>query len=92
MKKTIHLLLVLSAVFASSVHAEQGQNQKSTTDVDKTKLEASQEQGEKALEAIKNNVDGCSGTDLLDGHGGIDCSSVKVFDFDDRSPLPMPQK
>lgn len=90
MKKTIHLLLLLSAAFVSSVHAEQ--DQKSAADVEKTKLEAAQEQGEKALETIKNNADGCSGTDLLDGHGGIDCSSVKVFDFDDRSPLPVPQK
>jgi hypothetical protein len=90
MKNTVNLLLVLTAVFAPFVHAEQ--DEKAKINIEKTKSQASQEQGEKVVDTIKANADGCSGTDLLEGHGGIDCSSMNVFDFDDRVPLAEPKK
>lgn len=90
MKKTINFMFVLATLFTVAASADQ--DQEPVSQVDKAKVEATKEQGEQVLGSENNIVDGCTGTDLLEGHGGMDCSSMKVFDFDDRAPLPIPKK
>lgn len=82
MKKYIKLLAFL-AVAGLSLPVYAG----SSEPVEKSN-ETKKAQGEGVLEGGVVADDSCSPADLIAGHGGVDCSSVRVFDFDDRSAKP----